>query len=249
MMGLVAVPLGVAGFVTHVNHAMETIQASADPTALHRELSPTPFSSQRGFAATTDSPSPATPVHSFDLLPFINVCLLQLRTPPVPVSPHIGRSTRFPSPSLIVTSSVPLGTSSPAYLHCIGQTAVWTSQLSTPTPYVIQDPCHGFHLTFSYNIPLESALGNMAAAPANLQVINNYLHTEVQLGRVAGPFLQPPYPILHVSGFSCYPQFMQSARKMVLYLGLVQPCWSKRRHWRWMTILQASCSLVGAPWW
>lgn len=236
MMGLVAVPSGVAGFVTHVNHAMETIQASADPT---------------------DSPSPATPVHSFDLLPFINVCLLQLRTPPVPVSPHIGRSTRFPSPSLIVvggfclhfTSSVPLGTRSPAYLHCIGQTAVWTSQLSTPTPYVIQAPCHGFHLAFSYNIPLESALGNMAAAPANLQVINNYLHTEVQLGRVAGPFLQPPYPILHVSGFSCYPQFMQSARKMVSYLGLVQPCWSKRQHWRWMTILQASCSLVGAPWW
>ena len=41
----------------------------------------------------------------------------------------------------------------------------------------------------------------MASALVNPQVIDNYLHTEVLLGRVAGPFLQPPFHSLHVSRF------------------------------------------------
>lgn len=69
----------------------------------------------------------------------------------------------------------------------------------TKLPYVIQGPCHGFHLgfhlAFNHNNPLESALGNMAAALANLQVINNYLHTEVQLGRVQAPFFNLLIPV------------------------------------------------------
>ena len=206
MTGLVAVPLGVAGFVTRRNHAMETIQASA----LRTELSPAPFSSQKGFTATTDSPSPATPVHSFDLFPFIIVCLSQLHTPPVPVSPHIGWSTRFPSPSLIVVGRIlpPLHQQHAPWnqfpslppLHwtdCSMNFAIIHTQ--TKLPYVIQGPCHGFHLgfhlAFNHNNPLESALGNMAAALANLQVINNYLHTEVQLGRVQAPFFNLLSPV------------------------------------------------------
>ena len=54
--------------------------------------------------------------------------------------------------------------------------------------YIIQGLHHGFHLGFNHNISLKSAAGNMASALANPQVIDNCLHTEVQLGRVAAPF-------------------------------------------------------------
>ena len=41
----------------------------------------------------------------------------------------------------------------------------------------------------------------MASALQNPQVIDNYLQSEVQLGRVAGPFSESPLPVLHVSHF------------------------------------------------
>ena len=44
----------------------------------------------------------------------------------------------------------------------------------------------------------------MASALLNPQVINNYLQLEVQTGRVAGPFSQPPLPV-PVSRFHVIP--------------------------------------------
>ena len=58
--------------------------------------------------------------------------------------------------------------------------------------YVFQGLCHGFCLGFNHTIHLKSASGNMSLAFLNPQVIDNYLQSEVQMGRVAGPFLEPP---------------------------------------------------------
>ena len=66
---------------------------------------------------------------------------------------------------------------------------------------MVQGLCEGFHLGFNYSTSLKSASGNMASALQNPQVIDNYLQSEVQLGRVAGPFSESPLPVLHVSHF------------------------------------------------
>lgn len=66
---------------------------------------------------------------------------------------------------------------------------------------MVQGLCEGFRLGFNYSTSLKSAVGNMASGVLNLQVIDNYLQSDVQMGRVVGPFSQPPLPDLHVSRF------------------------------------------------
>ena len=46
----------------------------------------------------------------------------------------------------------------------------------------------------------------MSLAFLNPQVIDNYLQSEVQMGRVVGPFLRPPLPGLPVSHFGVLPK-------------------------------------------
>jgi hypothetical protein len=60
---------------------------------------------------------------------------------------------------------------------------------------------YGFHLGFQQHHKLKSARNNKGYAVNNPQVIDSYLDYEVQLGRVAGPFLAPPLPNVHVSSF------------------------------------------------
>ena len=62
----------------------------------------------------------------------------------------------------------------------------------------------------------------MASALLNPQVIDNYLQSEVQSGRVAGPFSQPPLPVLHVSRFGVIPKRHQPG-KWRLILDLSSP--------------------------
>ena len=203
------------------------------PPTLHAELGPAPLHSKRGVTTTVDSPSPATPVHSFISFPLIDVCSLQLRSPPVSVSSHVGQSQQFPHHPVSLSSEVSTPTPPAACplkpVPQITPTEVDRLQfelLNYPHPdkaaYLIQGLRHGFHLSFNHNISLKSATGNMASALANPQVIDDYLHTEVQLGRVAGPFLQPPFHSLHVSHFSAIPKRNQ----MAPYPGLVQTSWS-----------------------
>ena len=88
--------------------------------------------------------------------------------------------------------------------------------------YVVQGLRDGFHLGFNYSTSLKSATGNMASALLNPQVIDNYLQSEVQSGRVAGPFSQPPLPVLHVSRFGVIPKRHQPG-KWRLILDLSSP--------------------------
>ena len=62
----------------------------------------------------------------------------------------------------------------------------------------------------------------MASALLNPQVIDSYLQSEVQTGRVAGPFSQPPLPVLHVSRFGVIPKRHQPG-KWRLILDLSSP--------------------------
>ena len=265
MTGAAAGASGVAGFVTHANRAMETTQASAALSALHEELGPAPLSGRKGVVAIADSPSPTAPVHSCDLSSLIDVCPLQLRSHPVPVSQQVQAipvhsfdlspsmnvgSLQLRSPSVPVTQFVghlqpsPRRPVSPSLAHTTSTPPAAcplkpVSQLTPivldrlqyelrnyPNPdkaaYVIQGLRHGFHLGFNHNISLKSTSGNMASALKNPQVIDNYLHTEVQLGRVAGPFLQPPFHGLHVSRFGVIPKRNQPG-KWRLILDLSSP--------------------------
>ena len=64
----------------------------------------------------------------------------------------------------------------------------------------------GFKLGFSLSQSLKPAKRNKPSAYEHPSVIDEYLATEVPLGRVAGPFASPPVPLLHVSSFGVIPK-------------------------------------------
>ena len=225
MLGAVAGPLAAAGFVTPVKRATGTTPASTALTAPQREIGPAPLLRQRGAPAVARPPLAKSAVNSF-------------------VSVHIGSRGNF-SPlelrSSFVLPSQPQGLSSSGYSLCSPAFCPLrpVAQLTPinvdnfqhelchhPHPdkvaYVIQGLRNGFHLGFTYSTSLKSATGNMASALLNPQVIDNYLQSEVQSGRVAGPFSQPPLSGLHVSRFGVIPKRHQPG-KWRLILDLSSP--------------------------
>ena len=142
---------------------------------------------------------------------------LQWHSPPAPVSQHAGLQP-VSSSSEDTTSTLPAACplKPVSQLSPIVVDRLQYELRNYPHPdkaaYVIQGLRHGFHLGFNHKISLKSASGNMASAIANPQVIDNYLHTEVQLGRVAGPFLWPPFQSRHVSRFGAIPKRNQPGK-------------------------------------
>ena len=88
--------------------------------------------------------------------------------------------------------------------------------------YVLRGIEHGFDIGFSPQFPLKSARKNKASAYEHPEVVDAYLHNEVSLGRVLGPFDSPPLPDLHVSGFGVIPKAGQPG-KWRLILDLSSP--------------------------
>ena len=78
--------------------------------------------------------------------------------------------------------------------------------------YVVQGLRDGFHLSFNYSTFLKSATRNMASPLLNPQVNDNYLQLDFETGKVAGPFSQPPLPLLHVIRFGVIPKRHQSVK-------------------------------------
>ena len=72
--------------------------------------------------------------------------------------------------------------------------------------FVLEGLRFGFKLGFSPPQSLKPAKRNKPSAYEHPSVIDEYLATEVSLGRVAGPFASPPVPLLHVSSFGVIPQ-------------------------------------------
>ena len=77
---------------------------------------------------------------------------------------------------------------------------------SDKVAHVVQGLRAGFHIGFNYSTSLKSATGNMASALLNPQVVENYLPSDDQTGKVAGPFPQPSLPVLHVGRFGVIPK-------------------------------------------
>ena len=72
--------------------------------------------------------------------------------------------------------------------------------------YVIEGLRHGFKLGFQASHRLRPAKKNKPSAFQHQQVVDEYLANEVALGRVAGPFISPPLPHLHISSFGVIPK-------------------------------------------
>ena len=68
--------------------------------------------------------------------------------------------------------------------------------------YVLDGLQNGFRVGFnSASVSLKSTTHNMSSASLQPLVIDDYLHTELAKGRVAGPFSSPLLPYLHISRF------------------------------------------------
>jgi len=224
-MGAVAGPLVAVGFVTPVKRAMGTTLASTALTAPHGENGPAPLLSQRGATAVARPPLANSAVHSFDSVPVGsrgNFSALGLRS--CFVLPFQQQGSPSSSVSLCSPAVCPIRPVS--QLTPINVDRFQHELRHHPNPdkvvYVVQGLREGFHLGFNYSTSLKSASGNMASALQNPQVIDNYLQSEVQLGRVAGPFSESPLPVLHVSRFGVIPKRHQPG-KWRLILDLSSP--------------------------
>ena len=203
MMGAVSGPSAAASFVTPVKSNSRTTLTSTALTALHGENNPAPLLSQKGVTAITRPPLANSAVHSFDSVLFGshgNFSALELRSPLVLPSQQHG----LPSSSYSLCSSAvfplrPVSRLTPInvdrFQHEVRQSCTRCPNLRA-----------GFHLGFNYNTSLKSATGNMASALLNPQVVENYLQSEDQTGKVAGPFPQPPPPCPPCEPFRCHPQ-------------------------------------------
>ena len=224
-MGAVAGPLVLAGFVTPVNRAMGTTPASTALTGPHGENGPAPFLSQRGVTDAARPPLANSAVNSFVSVhvgSHGNFSALELRSPFVLPSQQQG----LPSSGSSLCSPAVCPLRPVSQLTPINVDRFQHELCHHPNPdkvaYVVQGLRDGFHLGFNYSTSLKSATGNMASALLNPQVIDNYLQSEVQTGRVAGPFSQPPLPVLHVSRFGVIPKRHQPG-KWRLILNLSSP--------------------------
>ncbi|KXJ26736.1 hypothetical protein AC249_AIPGENE9228 [Exaiptasia diaphana] len=77
--------------------------------------------------------------------------------------------------------------------------------------FVLSGIRHGFQLGFQSK-PLQPAARNKQSALDHPDIVDEYLRNEVRLGRVAGPFRQPPFPYLHISSFGVIPKSGQPGK-------------------------------------
>ena len=104
---------------------------------------------------------------------------------------------------------------------------LWRELCSHPdqvkVDYVITGLTSGFRLGFDPSaVSLQSAVHNVPSASLQPSVIDQYLLSELEKGRVAGPFLISPIPNLHVSRFGVIPKKHQPG-KWRLTLDLSSP--------------------------
>lgn len=83
----------------------------------------------------------------------------------------------------------------------------------TQMDYMIVGLSNGFHLGFNLvEVTLKSASQNMPEASLQPSVSYQYLPTELEKGRIAGPFPISPIPNLHVSHFGIIPKKYQPGK-------------------------------------
>ena len=88
---------------------------------------------------------------------------------------------------------------------------------STLRDYVIEGLHNGFRLRF-HRGPLRSAPRNNPSSYAHMEVVDEYINTEIARGSMAGPFTSPPFPDLHVSRFGVIPKSTPGKWRLILDL-------------------------------
>ena len=89
--------------------------------------------------------------------------------------------------------------------------------------FLIRGMREGFRIGFRYGVcTCTSATSNMQSAQKNSKVVDDYLHKEVALGRVLGPWESSVVPNLHISRFGVIPKGHQIG-KWRLILDLSHP--------------------------
>ena len=95
------------------------------------------------------------------------------------------------------------------------------------TAFVIQGLTEGFRVGYDYAHPrLKSAKRNMLSARDHPKVVEDYWANEVELGRVAGPFMGGKIPSLHVSRFGVIPKSHQPNKWRLIVDLSHPPDWS-----------------------
>ena len=73
--------------------------------------------------------------------------------------------------------------------------------------YVLSGFCEGFRIGLLPNcVKLKSASSNCPSSRDHVGVMDEYLTTEVHVGRVVGPLKTPPFPYLQISHFGVIPK-------------------------------------------
>jgi hypothetical protein len=88
--------------------------------------------------------------------------------------------------------------------------------------YVLSGIAHSFNIGCSSQVQLTVARKNKASAYEHPEIVDAYLHNEVSLGHVTGPFETLPLPDLHISNFGVIPKSGQPG-KLRLILDLSSP--------------------------
>ena len=83
--------------------------------------------------------------------------------------------------------------------------------------YVSRGLREGFSLQF-HPIPLTSVRRNMPSSYRSPEVIDDYLREEISLGRVAGPFSEPPLDNFHINRFGVVPKDESDKFSLILDL-------------------------------
>ena len=79
--------------------------------------------------------------------------------------------------------------------------------------YIMQGINHGFSIGFHEDhISLRPSQCNSQSAYEHPQVVDRYLQTECELGRVLGPFAALPADALHISRFGVIPKKSQPGK-------------------------------------
>ena len=157
-----------------------------------------------------------------------------------PVLVNVVMSTQDVCDKLPVTSAQASCPNFSSFIDCLQQDLVSPSRVTpinveklqcelyfhpdqTQVNYVISGLSNGFHLGFNpLAVLLKSASQNMPSASLQPSVIDQHLRTELEKGRVAGPFSIAPISNLHISCFGIIPKKYQPG-KWQLILDLSSP--------------------------
>lgn len=140
--------------------------------------------------------------------------------------PVMSAQTSCPNPSFVI-DCLQQDLVSPSRVTPINAEKLWRELYfhpdQTQVDYVISGLSNGFHLGFNpLAVSLKSTSQNMPSVSLQPSVIDQYLRTELEKGRVAGPFSIASIPNLHISRFGIIPKKYQPG-KWWLILDLSSP--------------------------